>query len=171
MPTTVTCSKKSVTTRNARPTSKRRRSGTSLYRLSGACELSTCGAFCTGIWRAQTCSCSKTCRRSLAILTSRKLWRRAWATRRQALRTTRVLRSGATSRTTARAIFGHSAASCTRCAPWSRRSGPMTCRAFTKKSLRESFPGSLTTSVKRWPQSSSLCFRYSQATGHRATRF
>lgn len=152
MPTTETSSKKYVTTKNERHTSRRRRFGTCSSRLSGVSKLFTTERFCTEIWKVRTSFCIETCKLNWGISMFLKLSRRDWATPRQELLTTQALRCGEICLMTPKVIFGHLDVSYMKCVLWFHLLEQTTCKVCTKKWSKENTQEFQNTSVRKWQQ-------------------
>lgn len=93
--------------------------------------------FFTETWSLRTCFWRNKATRCWETWTWAKWLKRASATRRQAPHTTRAPRSGETSLMALKATFGLLAALFLKWWHSNRRSGPTTCKAFSRKWLRE----------------------------------
>lgn len=109
-----------------------------------------------GIWNRPTYFLARTTLPKSGTWTFRSCWTRTSRTLRQALRITQALRSGTMNLTVSSATFGHSAACCTKCVPWSLHSKPKTWMRFIKK-----FSAANTRKYQRdTPQNSNRWFHY-----------
>lgn len=150
---TETFFKRFATTKNARPTSKRKRYGTFLSRSYAVLKLCMTERSSTETWNQPTYSFTETCKRSLVIWTCLKSSRKVWAILRQEHLTTLVLKSGVICLTIQRVTSGRLVAFYTKCVLLSPRFELMTCKGSIKKWLKANIRESLSTSVKKWPPS------------------
>ena len=109
--------KRSSSTKKLTKWWERKASGASLSRCARHSELCTSVISCIETWRVQMSSYRSMGALSSAISMCLRSLRRVFSTRRQERHIMPVPRSGKTSLTEPRAIFGRWDASCTRCAP------------------------------------------------------
>ena len=171
MLTTEMSFKRSVTTKNGKLTSRKRKSGTSLYRSLEGLRFSTKGKFCIEIWRVRTFSSIGICRPNLEILTFLKLSKRVSVILKLALPIMPVQKCGETCLTMVKVISGPLGAFSTKCVHLCHHSERTTCKAYIRKSLRASTPAFLNTSLKKWQVWLSSCYKFPQVTDQHVIRF